>query len=162
MARLEIELGKLFAKLRKEFTGTGAIDTQVRICADSLYVRYKVSYTALEKALVKFLRDDSGSITIPDYTETAKQMIDNLMLPLFPIEKVKVKGLFTRIFIEECSEASYWLVIFDKNIEKLAREYERKDHPERHMNRKLLSIALPALIIPLAKAIGIFEISPYV
>jgi len=122
MGRLETELGKHFAKLRKDFTGTGAVDTQVRICADSLFIRYKVSFTPLEKAMIGRLTDENGWVSIPNYAEKAKIMINHLMLTFFPFENIKVKNLFTKIFLDEHSEASYWLVVLDQNIEKLTRK----------------------------------------
>jgi uncharacterized protein YbcI len=115
----EIELAKRWARLRKEKTGRGPIDTQVRIAGDVLFIKFKVEYTFMEKQLIKKLIEFHNGVTDFDtspfgYTkEDIDQMLDEC-----------IRGLATkavRFRIEPDFNYAFLLVILNLDLEKALR-----------------------------------------
>lgn len=122
--KIEYELARQFAKYRKELHGTGAIDTQVRICADTLLIRYKVTYTPLEEIMINYIISENGDFSLPDYESKIKSVSNQVISSIFPRHNMKIIGAYPRICLKE--EVSYWLIVLDTNVEKIVREQERR------------------------------------
>lgn len=121
MKKLEIELAKKFARIRKDYTGSGPIDTQVRICADTLLIRYRVSYTYLEKWLITQLKAADVGHQFSEYDECLINQINEVMFTMFPDDQITVLEIFNHIVVEE-EQFSYWLIRLNRNLEKSVKD----------------------------------------
>lgn len=120
MKKIEGEIAQLFARLRKEWVGRGAIDTQVRVCADTIFIRYRATYTPFERALMSQLGSNYPNVVNPEACGDLFTQAERLIKEVFPDQDLKV--LKSYAMIDPDMECQHSVVVLDKNIERICQQ----------------------------------------
>jgi uncharacterized protein YbcI len=131
MKQLEAEISRQFSKIRKGFSGKGAIDTQCRVLADTIYIRFQAEYTPLEKLLLRNTFEHIAANEVGDGLKANLQsQVEETLTEVFKIcydcPKLNVTSVHSAVNVD--ISCSYVLVVLDTNIEKLYLAYKRKEN----------------------------------
>ncbi|MFF2889507.1 Na-translocating system protein MpsC family protein [Paenibacillus sp. NPDC057967] len=121
--QLEKNLSYTLSAIRKTYYGKGSIDTQVRICGDTIFVKYKSPFSPLEKTLIN-ANIVVATEVFTGWEELVKQDVKKGLTSLLGTG-VEVLGVYIRAVTEH--DISYHCILLDRNIEKLVKS--RKDVP---------------------------------
>lgn len=126
MRKVEAEIAQNFAKLRKDWAGKGAVDTQARVCADTIFIRYRASYSPFEKALLyALMRNGTASAPADAEVQTMMKEQSEIMLnEVFPGERLKIIRVYA--LADPSIDSSHVVLVLNQNIERICQQRAAK------------------------------------
>lgn len=117
--QLEKNLTLALSDVRKGYYGKGAIDTQVRVCGDTIFVKYRSIYSPLEKMLISKMMNSADLKDV--YREVEALTLEGLKQKLAPVIGNDIEVLSVTIMPDAGNDTSYHCILLDKNIERITR-----------------------------------------
>lgn len=120
----EKDLAKLWAKMRKEWTGKGPLNAQVRVIDEIIFVKFHNEHSLLEQHLINFITADP--LTEQRYYDYVKDKIGNAISDTLrtSIKGKEVKCTKVCICYDPVSCCNTVIIFLNANLEKLIRSGE--------------------------------------